>query len=150
MNFVGTVATIAASDNEDRERNCQAVVNLVKWGLNADAAVLTKFGGGVPHADMAIAAHLLEKVGIRTAVMVSDMSIDRRVESALLFNFPDVDAIVYCGGVDTQWTLPKSERVISISPEMSETLAASQVVQASNVIGVTNQQGATHLRSIVY
>lgn len=150
VNFVGTVATIAASDNEDRERNCQAVVNLVKWGLNADAAVLTKFGGGVPHADMAIAAHLLEKVGIRTAVMVSDMSIDRRVESALLFNFPDVDAIVYCGGVDTQWTLPKSERVISISPEMSETLAASQVVQASNVIGVTNQQGATHLRSIVY
>ena len=150
IHFVGTVATIAASDNEDRDRNCQAAANLVKWGLNADAAVLTKYGGGVPHADLGMTANLLEEAGIRTAVMVSDMSADRRVESALLFNFPDVDAIVYCGGVDTRWTLPKAERVIAGSPEMSGALAASQVVQASNVIGVTNQQGATHLQSVVY
>jgi len=53
LNFVGTVASIAGSDNTDRDRNCRTAASLVKWALNADAAVLTKYGGGVPHADLA-------------------------------------------------------------------------------------------------
>ena len=93
LNFVGTVATISGLDNEDRDRGTQIAAHLTKWSLNADAAVLTKYGGGVPHADMAETARLLENTGVRTSVMVSDMSRDRRVESALLFNFPEVDAI---------------------------------------------------------
>ena len=76
------------SDNFDRERHCRAAANLVKWNLRADGAVLTKYGGGLPHADLSETARLLESMGIRTAVMVSDVSRDRRVESALLFNFP--------------------------------------------------------------
>ena len=75
----------------------------MKWNLKADAVALTKWGGGLPHADLAETARLLEGMGIRTAVMVSDMSKDRRVESALLFNFPEVNAIVYNGGNGTQW-----------------------------------------------
>jgi len=81
INFVGTVATIAGSDNFDRERHCRAAANLVKWNLQADGAVLSKYGGGLPHADLAETARLLESMGIRTAVMVSDVSRDRRVES---------------------------------------------------------------------
>src|SRR4030095_13132370 len=47
LNFAGTVATIASADNLDRERNTRFAAHLVKWALRADAAVLTKFGGGV-------------------------------------------------------------------------------------------------------
>ncbi|MFQ5859505.1 MAG: glycine/sarcosine/betaine reductase component B subunit [Anaerolineae bacterium] len=150
VNFVGTVATIAGADNEDRNRNCQMAANLVKWTLGADAAVLTKYGGGVPHADMAETARLLEGMGVRTAVMVSDMSRDRRVESALLFNFPEVDAIVYCGGNGTRWKVAPVQRVIAGSREMAEVLAGAREIGAVNVIGVANQQGASRLRGVIY
>ena len=116
----------------------------------ADAAVLTKFGGGVPHMDMAVTANILEGKGVNTAVMVSDMSGDRRVEAALLFNFPDVDAVVYCGGDDTKWTLPEAGRAIAGDAVTARTLAAVREVDAASVVGVTNQQGATHIQSIIY
>ncbi len=93
LNFVGTVATIASADNFDRERNCRFAANLVGTVLKADAAVLTKFGGGVPHTDLSETARLLEGMGIKTAVQVTDLARDHRVESALLFNFPEVNAL---------------------------------------------------------
>ena len=150
LNFVGTVATIAGSDNFDRERNCQIAANLVKWALKANSAVLTKYGGGLPHADLAETARLLEGLGVQTAVMVSDTSRDRRVESALLFNFPEVNAIVYNGGNGTEWEVPRVKRIIAATPEMKGLLAGPLVVEASNIIGVTNQQGASRMRAMVY
>ena len=150
INFVGTIATIAGSDNFDRERHCKAAANLVKWNLNADGAVLSKYGGGLPHADLAETARLLEAMGIRTAVMVSDVSRDRRVESALLFNVPEVDAIVYNGGNGTQWEVPKVDRVIAATPQFAELLSGPMTIDANNIVGVTNQQGASRMRSLVY
>jgi glycine reductase len=150
INFVGTVATIAGSDNFDRERHCRAAANLVKWNLQADGAVLTKYGGGLPHADLAETARLLEGMGIRTSVMVSDVSRDRRVESALLFNVPEVDAIVYNGGNGTHWEIPRLDRIIAATPEFAEMLAGPMTIDASNIVGVTNQQGASRMRSLVY
>jgi glycine reductase len=150
INFVGTVATIAGADNFDRERHCRAAANLVKWNLRADGAVLSKYGGGLPHADLAETARLLENMGIKTAVMVSDVSRDRRVESALLFNVPEVDAIVYNGGNGTRWEIPRVERIVAATPEFKEMLAGPMTVDASNIVGVTNQQGASRMRSMVY
>jgi glycine reductase complex component B subunit alpha and beta len=150
INFVGTVATIAGSDNFDRDRHCRAAANLVKWNLHADGAVLSKYGGGLPHADLAETARLLEGMGIRTAVMVSDVSRDRRVESALLFNVPEVDAIVYNGGNGMRWELPQLERIIAATPEFTKLLAGPMTVDAANIVGVTNQQGASRMRAMVY
>jgi glycine reductase complex component B subunit alpha and beta len=150
INFVGTIATIAGSDNFDRDRHCRAAVNLVKWNLKADAVALTKWGGGLPHADLAETARLLEGMGIRTAVMVSDMSKDRRVESALLFNFPEVNAIVYNGGNGTQWEIPRVDRIITATPELAELLGGPMLIGSWNVVGVTNQQGASRMRAMVY
>ncbi len=150
INFVGTVATIAGSDNFDRERHCKAAANLVSWNLKADGAVLSKYGGGLPHADLAETARLLEAMKIRTAVMVSDVSRDRRVESALLFNVPEVDAIVYNGGNGTRWDVPKVDRVIAATPEFSDLLTGPMTIDANNIVGVTNQQGASRMRSLVY
>jgi glycine reductase len=150
INFVGTVATIAASDNFDRERHCRAAANLVKWNLQADGAVLSKYGGGLPHADLAETARLLEVMGIRTSVMVSDVSRDRRVESALLFNIPEVDAIVYNGGNGTHWNVPHLDRVLAATDQFRELLAGPMTIDANNIVGVTNQQGASRMRSLVY
>ena len=150
INFVGTIATIAGSDNFDRERHCQAAANLVKWNLQADGAVLSKYGGGLPHADLAETARLLENMDIKTAVMVSDVSRDRRVESALLFNVPEVNAIVYNGGNGTFWDVPRIDRVIAATPEFTELLTGPMKIDAANIVGVTNQQGASRMRALVY
>ena len=121
-----------------------------EWALKADAAVLTKFGGGVPHADLAETARLLEGMDIKTAVQVTDLARDRRVESALLFNFPEVNAIVCIGGNSTTWEAPRLERVIAANPEMVERLRGPFELEAMSVIGVSNQQGISRLRSMIY
>jgi glycine reductase len=150
MNFAGSVATIASADNSDRDRNTHFAANLVKWALGADAAVLTKFGGGVPHTDLAETTRLLETMGVKTAVLVTDLARDHRIESALLFNFPEVNAVVCVGGNDTKWKLPQVERVIAADGGMAELLAGPFEIDSLNVIGVANQQGASRLRSMVY
>ncbi len=150
LNFVGTVATIASANNFDRERNCHFAANLVKWAFRADASVLTKFGGGVPHTDLSETARLLEGMGIKTAVQVTDLARDRRVESALLFNFPEVNAIVCIGGNSTSWNLPRVERVIAANSGLAELLAGPLEIESLNVVGVANQQGASRLRAMVY
>lgn len=150
LNFVGTIATMAASDNDDRARNCMLAAQQAKWVLNADGVILTKYGGGAPHADMALTAQLCETLGIRSTVQVSDMSRDRRAESALLFNYAEVDAIVYVGGRDTVWAVPEAARTIAGTPAAMAELAATQQLAAERICGVTSQQGASHLQALVY
>ena len=150
VTLVGTVATMAASDNEDRERNCMLASDMVKWNLAADGVALTKYGGGAPHADMALTARLCEESGIYTTVQVSDMSRDRQAESALLFNYPEVDAIIYVGGGDTYWNLPAVEKVVAGSPAMAAALEVAQEIPAGGICGVTSQQGISKLRCFVY
>jgi len=150
INFAGTVATVAGNDHFDRERQCHAAASLVKWTLNADGAVLTKYGGGLPHTDLAETARLLETMGVKTSVLVTDAARDRKVESALLFNVPEVNAIVYNGGNGTHYEIPKVDRVIASTPELLKLLAGPLNVRASEVLGVTNQQGASRMRALVY
>ena len=150
ITFVGTLATVAASDNEERDRICMMAAEQAKWNLAADGVVMTTYGGGAPHADMSQTARRCEELGIRTTVQVSDMSWDRRVESALLFNYPEVDAIVYVGGRDTEWQVPASARVIAGNGELAEDLGAPQTLAATNVCGVSSQQGISRLRSMVH
>ena len=150
ITFVGTLVTMAASDNEQRERNSMLAAEQAKWNLAADGVVLTKYGGGAPHADMALTARKCEELGMRTVVQTSDMSWDRRAESALLFNYPEVDAIVYVGGRDTVWQVGAAKRVIAVNGEQAEVLRAPRELIASNLCGVTSQQGASRLRSFVH
>jgi hypothetical protein len=104
----------------------------------------------VPHTDLSETARLLECDGIKTAVQVTDLARDHRVESALLFNFPEVNAIVCVGGNSTNWTLPPVERVIAANSGLAELLAGPFEIESLNVVGVANQQGASRLRSMVY
>jgi glycine reductase len=148
--LVGTIATMAGSDNDDRPRNCMLAAQQAKWALAADGVILTKYGGGAPHADMALTARMCEQLGMRTTVQVEDMSQDRRAESAMLFNYAEVDAMVHVGGNDTRWSVPAVERAIAGDPEVAAVLGQPQQLEASRICGVTSQQGASRLRSLVY
>lgn len=150
LTLVGTIATMAGSDNDDRPRNCMLAAQQAKWVLAADGAILTKYGGGAPHADMALTARLCEDLGIRTTVQVEDMSHDRRAESSMLFNYAEVDAIVHVGRHDTRWSVPAVERVIVGNPEDAAALREPQWFDAQQLCGVANQQGASRVRSFVY
>jgi sarcosine reductase len=150
LTFVGTIATVAASDEVDRNRNCMVAAHTAKQVLGADGVVLTKYGGGAPHADMGLTAHLCEEMGMRTTVQVSDAARDRRAESALLFSYDDVDAIVYGGGNDMKWSVPAAERVLAGSADAADALGAPQELGAASVVGVVNQQGSSRLRAVVY
>ncbi|HET9551129.1 MAG TPA: hypothetical protein VFQ03_13200, partial [Candidatus Binatia bacterium] len=88
--------------------------------------------------------------GVTTAVQVTDLARDHRVESALLFNFPEVNAIVCIGGNSTHWRLPTVERVIAANSGLAELLAGPLEIESLNVVGVANQQGASRLRSMVF
>ena len=150
ISLVGTIATMAGSDNADRPRNCMLAAQQAKWALAADGVILTKYGGGAPHADMALTARLCEQLGIRTTVQVEDMSQDRRAESAMLFNYAEVDAMVHVGGHDTHWSVPAVARAIAGTPAAAAVLGAPQQLDAARICGITNQQGASSLRSFVY
>ncbi len=150
ISLVGTIATMAGSDNADRPRNCMLAAQQAKWALAADGVILTKYGGGAPHADMALTARLCEQLGMRTAVQVQDMSQDRRAESAMLFNYAEVDAIVHVGGRDTHWSVPAVARALAGTPAAAAALGAPQQLDAARICGVTNQQGVSRLRSFVY
>jgi glycine reductase len=150
ITLVGAIATMAGSDNDDRPRNAMLASQQAKWALAADGVVLTKYGGGAPHADMALTAKMCEDLGMRTSVQVEDMSRDRRAESAMLFHYDEVDAIVHVGGQDTRWSVPAVERTIAPTPAVAAALRESQQLEAARICGVTSQQGASRIRSFVY
>jgi hypothetical protein len=150
ITLAGAIATMAGSDNNDRPRNAMMAAQQAKWALAADGAALTKYGGGAPHADMALTAKMCEDAGMRTSVQVEDMSRDRRAESAMLFHYDEVDAIVHVGGQGTRWSVPAVERTVAPTPEVAAALCASQELEAARICGVTSQQGAARVRSFVY
>ena len=78
------------------------------------------------------------------------MSRDRRAESAVLFNYPEVDAIVVVGGDDTRWSVPAVEHVIAPNPASASSLGEPQQLAASRICGITGQQGGSHIRSFLY
>jgi hypothetical protein len=141
---------MAGSNNEERDRNSTIAANLAKYTLGADGAVITKCGGGAPHADMALAALFCEQLGIRTSVAVNIGAGDGNAESAMLFNYPEVDAIVYCAGGGVSWPAPTVERIIASTPEIATNLSNLQRIGPGNVSGVTGQQGLSRLRGFVY
>ena len=151
LNFVGTIATTPSDVEADLSRNCMVAAKLAKWDLKANGVILTKYAGGAPHTDMFETARQCEALGIKTAILVSDTASDRRAESAALMSVPGVDAVVSLSeGADISWQVPAAQRVIAGNAEVAEILAPPQELSSGVVCGVTNNQGASRLRPMVY
>ncbi|MBM3218427.1 MAG: hypothetical protein FJZ38_07035 [Candidatus Rokubacteria bacterium] len=146
--FAGVVVTVAHATEPERVRSAFLTAGLVAHTLGADGAILTKIGGGAPHVDMAQAAAHCEALGVKTTVIVEDMSTDGSAEGMILFDFPGVDAMVNVGGGQELLAFPAMERVIGaddLAPKLSGEMRATY----GTLCGAIEQIGATTMMAEV-
>ena len=146
--FAGVVVTVAQATEPERVRSSFLVAGLVAHTLGADGAVFTKIGGGAPHVDMAQAAAQCEALGVKTTVVVEDMSTDGSAEGMLLFDFPGVDAMVNVGSAQAALILPAMDRVVG-ADDLAAKLRVEARVTYGMLCGAIEQVGATRVMSEV-
>jgi glycine reductase len=142
--FAGVVLTVAQATEPERVRSAAMAAGLVADVLGADGAVFTKIGGGAPHVDMAQAAAHCEALGVKTTLIVEDMSTDGSEEGMLLFNFPGLDALVNVGSAQEKVTLPAMARIIG-----AEDPARATAPTYGSICGAIEQVGASRLMARV-
>jgi glycine reductase len=146
--FAGVVLTVAQATEPERVRSACLAAGLVANVLGADGAVFTKIGGGAPHVDMAQAAAQCEALGVRTTLIVEDMSTDGSQEGMLLFDFPGMDALVNVGSGQEVLTLPAMERVVG-ADDLAPKLQGEMRVTYGTLCGAIEQVGATKVVALV-
>jgi glycine reductase len=146
--FAGVVLTVAQATEPERVRSAFMAAGLVAHALGADGAVLTKIGGGAPHVDMAQAAAQCEALGVRTTVLVEDMSTDGSAEGMLLFDLPGVDAMVNVGSSHEPLRLPAMDRVVG-ADDLAPKLVGELATTYGAVCGAIEQVGATRVMAEV-
>ena len=140
--FAGVVVTVAQATEPERVRSAFLAAGLVAHTLGADGAVLTKIGGGAPHVDMAQAAAQCEALGVKTTLVVEDMSTDGSAEGMLLFNFPGMDALVNVGCGQEGLVLPAMDRVVGADDLASKLVGETRTTYGA-LCGAIEQVGAT-------
>lgn len=146
--FAGVVVTVAQATEPERVRSAFLAAGLVAHALGADGAVLTKIGGGAPHVDMAQAAAQCEALGVKTTLIVEDMSTDGSAEGMLLFNFPGMDALVNVGSGQEPLAFPAMERVIG-ADDLAPKLRGEMRATYGTLCGAIEQVGATNVMALV-
>jgi glycine reductase complex component B subunit alpha and beta len=146
--FAGVVVTVAQATEPERVRSAFLAAGLVAHTLGADGAVLTKIGGGAPHVDMAQAAAQCEALGVKTTLVVEDMSTDGSAEGMLLFNFPGMDALVNVGCGQEALVLPAMERVVG-ADDLAPKLMGETRATYGTLCGAIEQVGATKVMAEV-
>jgi glycine reductase complex component B subunit alpha and beta len=143
--FAGVVLTVAQATEPERVRSAAMAAGLVVDVLGADGAIFTKIGGGAPHVDMAQAAAQCEARGVKTTLLVEDMSTDGSEEGMLLFNFPGLDALVNVGSAQEKVAFPPMARVIG-----AEDAAGAAAPNYGAICGAIEQVGASRVMSEVH
>jgi len=146
--FAGVVVTVAQATEPERVRSAFLTAGLVAQTLGADGAVFTKIGGGAPHVDMAQSASQCEALGVKTTVVVEDMSTDGSAEGMLLFDFPGVDAMVNVGSSQEPITLPAMDRVVG-ADDLAPKLLGETRATYGGLCGAIEQVGATRVMAEV-
>ncbi|MGH8057095.1 MAG: glycine/sarcosine/betaine reductase component B subunit, partial [Candidatus Entotheonellia bacterium] len=149
--FAGVVVTAAQATEPERVRSALITAELVTHILGADGAIFTKIGGGAPHVDMAQAAEHCERLGVKTVLLVEEMSTDGSSEGALLFNFQHMDALVSLGNSQVTVSLPAMARVLGIPWDIGACQRAAGVIEGrlGMICGAVEQVGASHLTATV-
>jgi sarcosine reductase len=146
--FAGVVLTVAQATEPERVRSAALTAGIVAHVLGADGAVFTKIGGGAPHVDMAQAAAQCEALGVKTALIVEDMSTDGSQEGMLLFNVPGLDALVNVGSAQEKVSLPAMARVIG-ADDLAATLQGPLQTSYGAICGAIEQIGASRVMAQV-
>jgi sarcosine reductase len=148
LSFAGVVLTVAQATEPERVRSAAMAAGLVADVLGADGAIFTKIGGGAPHVDMAQAAAQCEALGVKTALIVEDMSTDGSREGMLLFNFPGLDALVNVGSSQQALALPALSRVVG-ADDLASALAGAVSTSYTGLCGAIDQTGASRVVAVL-
>lgn len=140
--FAGVVLTVAQATEPERVRSAAMAAGLVADVLGADGAIFTKMGGGAPHVDMAQTAAACEARGVKTTLLVEDLSTDGSEEGMLLFDVPGLDALVNIGSAQEPVTLPPLARVVG-----TEDPGGAIVSTWGSICGAIEQVGASRVMS---
>jgi sarcosine reductase len=146
--FAGVVVTVAQATEPERVRSAFMAAALVVETLRADGAIFTKIGGGAPHVDMAQAAAHCEARGVKTTLLVEDMSTDGTTDGMLLFNFPGMDALVNVGSAQEPLDFPAMDRVIG-ADDLSPKLLGDMRANYGTLCGAMEQVGSTNIMALV-
>jgi glycine reductase len=146
--FAGVILTVAQATEPERVRSASLAAGQVAHVLGADGAVFTKIGGGAPHVDMAQTAAQCEALGVKTTLIVEDMSTDGSQEGMLLFDFPGIDALVNVGSGQEALVLPAVDRVVGGGPDEAR-LRGELRITHGGLCGAIEQIGSARLVSLV-
>ena len=154
LQFTGVILTIASDNEGENERSAVMAGNLAKWAMDADGVILTKSGGGAPEVPMALVARSCEQLGIKTSLALWHIPLDVSDPKAglMMFNMPELDAIVSMGTPWEEITLPPMERIIGSPVSVGEEPPINgEMVRAFRWIrGAQNQLGSGKLSAVLY
>lgn len=152
IRFGGVIINLAPSNLADMDREAHMAASLAKHIVGADAAVLTKTGGGAPELALAKTAQCCEQLGIKTAIAMLHMGADIKdvkYGALTIFNMPEVDAIVSMGFPFMELKLPAVDRVIGRPGSSPEGSINGEIMRAIRWIkGSQCQLGSSSLRAV--
>jgi glycine reductase complex component B subunit alpha and beta len=146
--FAGVVLTVAQATEPERVRSACLAAGLVAHVLGADGALFTKIGGGAPHVDMAQAAAQCEALGVKTTLLVEDMSTDGTQEGMLLFDLRGLDALVNVGSAQEAVRLPAVDRVVGAEDAVAA-FAGAIATTYGGIGGAIEQVGASRVMALI-
>ncbi len=112
LDFVGVViCQCLVVDHLEKERSAAQVAKLCRM-LGADGAVLSMQNGGHGWADLMLVCQRIEEAGIKTVLVMAEMSDAEGTDVGLIMHVPQADAIVTVGNMDEEVTLPAMPRVL--------------------------------------
>lgn len=118
LNFVGVVAATANMDADSRIRSACMSANLLKNVLGADAVILQKILGGMPHIDISTTAIECEKLGVKTCVHTTPLTATGTLGDTILFNAECLDLITISGAPFERTVIPfKAEKFLGGTAE---------------------------------
>jgi glycine reductase len=95
----------------EKERSAFQVAKLCRM-LRADGAVLSMQNGGHGWADLMLLCQRIEEAGVKTTVVMAEMSDAEGTDVGLIMHVPQADALVSVGNMDEEVSLPAMPRVI--------------------------------------
>ncbi|MGI5839767.1 MAG: glycine/sarcosine/betaine reductase component B subunit [bacterium] len=156
LNFRGVILSNSPHELSDKTRNAMMAANLAKFHLRADAAVITKEGGGHPQIDLGLLCDNCENYGIKTAILITEfLSPDNAADESVLFTTKNANAIVSSSCLQ-KITCPPVRRVIGSTPVPDLTNLGKVDPYGGFTLlnhktrGGTSQQGATMYTSFKY
>jgi glycine reductase len=148
IDFLGVLLCSSGDNRRSKQTLATSAAGVARY-LGADGAVLNTLGAGHPQVDMMVSCKELERYGIRTVLLMTEMQ-HTPGESGFTDYVPEADAIVSHGNFEEKLQLPAVARVIGGTEIMVKGFDAKGPFEIStgHILSATNPLGMGRLRGI--